>query len=111
MRSEPGDGDPATQPQETDEVQMARPYTETSNTPTLTGPYAQDPEFATLLDTYALIREQPLSELERQALAELPPADVLAWVLDAGEGQQENPPISLNGQDYHVVEGKLRATA
>ena len=76
-------GEPATQPEETDDMQTPRPYAETPNTPSPAGPYAQDPEYTDVLAAYQCIRTTPLTELERDALAELDPADVLAWLAQA----------------------------
>ena len=45
-----------------------------------------DPEFADVLGAYQYIREAPLTDMERSALAELPPADVLAWLAQADDG-------------------------
>ena len=42
-----------------------------------------DPEFADVLAAYQCIREAPLTDLERSALAELPPADTLSWLAQA----------------------------
>ena len=42
-----------------------------------------DPEYADVLAAYQCIREAPLTDLERSALAELPPADTLSWLAQA----------------------------
>ena len=66
-----------------DTMQTPRPYAQVPTTPTFARPYANDPEFLDVLAAYQCIRTTPLTELERDALAELPPADVLAWLAQA----------------------------
>ena len=47
-----------------------------------------DPEFADVLGAYKLIRQMPLTDLERDALAQLPPADTLSWLAQSDDGAE-----------------------